>query len=115
MNKKRSGSKLLLQIEFFNNRAVALFVAVLQIFEVAAAIRYHLQKPAAAVLILQMLFEVAGELLDALTQNGNLHLCRASVGRVDGDLLYNILLLSLGEHDPYRSTSARFMQGGVLQ
>lgn len=66
--------ELLLQTELFNNGAIALFVARLQIFQMSAAVGDHLQKAAARVLVFQMFLQMRRKFFNALAQNGNLDL-----------------------------------------
>ena len=48
--------------------------------------------------VLGILLEMRGQLLDALRQYGNLHLRRASIRVMDGYLLNDLLFLGFGNH-----------------
>lgn len=91
-------SILLFQIELFNNRVVALFALALEILQVGAAVCNHLQKAPSRVLILEVFFEVARELLNALAQDGNLNLGRPGVLLVNARFFNCFLLLPLRQH-----------------
>ncbi len=62
------------------------------------AVCNHLEEAAARVFVLSMLAEVAGELIDFLREERNLHLRRAGVLVVDAGFLNNARLFLLGKH-----------------
>jgi len=105
----RSG--LLLEAQFLQNGLIALFVAPLEVLQVGAAVGNHLQQAAARVLVFGVFLEVSGQLLDALAEDGDLHVSRARVGGVQGDFFDNFLLFLGGKHGPYGSTGRQFAQG----
>ena len=58
----------------------------------STAVGDHLQKAAAAVLVLQMLLEMRGKLVDLFGKEGNLHLRRAGILVVDTGFLDSFCL-----------------------
>ncbi len=59
------------------------WVTLLKHFDMASAVRYHLDEAAAGVVILLVLLQVVGKLVDLLGEHCDLHLFRARVRCVD--------------------------------
>ena len=91
-------SKLFLEVKFLYNRIIALLVVTFEVFKVSTTVRNHLEEPTAGVLIVVMLLEVGGKLVNTLGKEGNLHFRRAAIRLVDPDFLHNLLLFSLCQH-----------------
>src|SRR4051812_46034693 len=75
----RAASGLAADAEFFDQLPIAAFVLALEIVEERAALRHELQETATRVVILHVRLEVPGQVVDALGQDGDLHLGRAGV------------------------------------
>ena len=56
-----------------NQRTVALNVNLLQIIEQVSSLTNHFQQAAAAVMVLHVVLQMLGKVVDALGQNGNLY------------------------------------------
>src|SRR5688500_17798532 len=69
------------QTELFDQGLVALVVLALEVVEQAATAVDHLQQATTDVVLLRVQLEVAGELLDAGGQQGDLHFRGAGIGR----------------------------------
>ena len=69
------------QSELFDQRLVAAFVLALQIVEQAAALRHQSEQATAGMIVLLVVLEVLGQVLDALGQNGDLYFRRPGVAR----------------------------------
>ena len=95
---------LLLQTEFFDERIVAALVFALQILQMRAAVGHHLQKAAAAVLVLQMLLEVHRQLVNLFRQKRNLNLRATGVRGVYGHFFDRFSLFLLGKHGTHSIT-----------
>ena len=76
-----------------------------------AAVGHHLKESAAAVLVLQMLLEVACQIVDLLGEERNLDLRRAGVLVVYGHFFDRFGLFLLGQHEQYSITTPDFAQG----
>lgn len=63
-----------------------------------AALPNHREQSAARVVVFFVLFQMRGEFLNALGEDGNLHFRRAAVRLVYLSHLDDFLLFSLGEH-----------------
>ena len=86
---------LLTDAEFGDDRTVPLDIGFLQIVEQAAAMTDHLQKTAAAVMILRVLFEMLVEGVDPVGQDRDLDLGRSGVALMDGILFDDVRLFFL--------------------
>jgi len=71
-------------------------ICLLEDFHMAASVCYHLDKTATRVVILLVLLQVVGELVNLLGEHRYLHFLRARVGRVHLMLFYDCLLLLAG-------------------
>lgn len=69
----------LLDPEFFDEGVVGLLVLLLEILEVRPSVGDHLEKAAARVIVLLVLLQVCGELIDLLAQDRYLHFRRTGV------------------------------------
>ncbi|MDQ5955351.1 MAG: hypothetical protein QG621_354 [Patescibacteria group bacterium] len=58
----------------------------------------HLQKAAAAVLVLGVFLQMRGQIINTLAEDSNLHLRRAGISAVHGHFLYDFLLFLLRKH-----------------
>lgn len=61
---------------------ISLDVCFLQMIEKTSALPYHLEQTATAMMILRMSLEVIGQIIDALSQNRDLHFAGAGVSTV---------------------------------
>src|SRR5690242_17221750 len=66
--------RLVSQAELFDQRTIALRAGPVEVAQHAAALADHLEQPPAGVIIVLVLFEMLGQIADALGQNSNLHL-----------------------------------------
>src|SRR3990167_10905391 len=73
----------------------------------SAAVSHHLQKPAAAVLVLVVLAQMRGKLVYLLGQEGNLHLRGAGILVVDSGFFDGFSLFLLGKHGVYKHEAVR--------
>jgi hypothetical protein len=74
---------------------IPLKIAFLEIVEMPPPLSYHLQEAPAGMVILNVNLEVLGEVLDTLTQQGDLHFRRAGIRLMNPKLLDHSLLLLL--------------------
>src|SRR5690625_133547 len=77
--------------EALDQRAVARLVADLHIVQQLAALADHLEQTTARVIVLLVILEVLGQIIDALGQDRNLHFGRAGIallGRIFLDQLF---------------------------
>lgn len=70
---------LLAQAEALNQRAIAIDVRALEVVQQLATAAHHAQQTAAGMVILYVLFEVTGEVVDACGQQGHLDFGRTRV------------------------------------
>src|SRR5512146_186443 len=75
-------ARLPAQTERGDDLAVALGVGTVQVLEHATALADHLQQAAARVVVVLVLGQMAGQILNAPGQQSNLHLRRAGVSFV---------------------------------
>lgn len=97
--------RLLLETERLYDARVLFLVARLKVFEMRAAVRNHLEEAAATVLVLKVLLEVGGKLVDFLSEERNLNRCRSGIGIMLLSGLNHAGLLGLCQHG---QTVARF-------
>src|SRR5438034_7116542 len=71
--------KLFAQAKLFNQRAIAVGIARLQVVEQLAAPRHHPQQPASRMMVLRVILEMIGETVDARGQERDLHFGRPGV------------------------------------
>ena len=83
---------LLSEVQLFDDRAVTLDVGLLQVAKKVSSVTNHLQKSAAAVVILVVSLEVLGQIVDSVSQKRDLNLGRTCVALVGSVLLDNCLL-----------------------
>ena len=95
--------KLLTDAELGNNRTVALDVVFGHIVQQAAALTNHFEQTLTAVIVLLVHLQVLGELVNALGEDGDLHLRRAGVALVGLVVFDDGCFLILGNHDIYSS------------
>ena len=84
--------KLLSETELFNDRTVAVDVSLLKVTEKVSSVTNHLLQAAAAVMVLVVVLEVLGEILDSVGKKCYLYLRRTCVALVCSVLLNNCLL-----------------------
>ena len=92
----RSRFPLLTDTELVDDSAVTLDVLLLEVSEKISSVTDHLEKTAAAVVILRVDLQVLGERVDAVGEDRDLDLRRAGILLVDlvlcDDLLFYVLL-----------------------
>ncbi len=76
---ERSPRALLAQAEFFNQRAIRIRVAALQVVQQLAAAADHAQQAATRVVVLLVGLEVVGQFIDAGREQGNLDFRRTGI------------------------------------
>jgi|SRR5580704_11043463 len=74
-----SRGRLLAQAKTFNNLAVPIRVATVEVIQQAAALIDHHDQPAARCMVLDVGLEVRGQIVDPLAKKRDLHLWRACV------------------------------------
>ena len=79
--------ELMSEAELVDDLPVAVDVGPLEVLEETAALADHLQQPTAAVMVLGMLSEVVGQVVDALGQHGNLDARGTGVALMSAELL----------------------------
>ncbi len=84
--------RLLTQTKLSNDAAIAFLRVIRQVLQQAAAIAYHLQQTATRCVVFLLSLEVPGEMIDALGEQCNLYLRRASVTLVSLVFGDNLLL-----------------------
>ena len=70
---------LLFEIQFFDDCRVALGEVFFEVIDMGLAVSNHAEQTTAGVVVLFVFFEMERQLVDALGQNGDLDLRRASV------------------------------------
>src|SRR5947207_3852727 len=96
----RPSVRLSSEAELRDDRAVALDIFALEVFQQPSAAPDQHQEAAAAVMFLLMQLEMLGEVADALGQHGDLHLGGTRVARGAGVLLDDLGLGFFGQrHD----------------
>ena len=71
---------LLSQAELLNDCSVTLDILLLQVCEHAAALTYHLQQTTTGMVIMLVLLQMLGELLNALSQDSDLYFRGTGIG-----------------------------------
>ena len=90
--------KLLSDVQLSDDRAVTLDVCLLKVVKKVSSVTYHLEKTAAAVVILVVSLEVLVERIDSVSKNSNLYLGRTCVTLV-GSISFNNCLLFCLKHN----------------
>ena len=83
---------LLSETKLLNDRTVAVDVGLLEITEKVSSVTNHLLQTSAAVMVLVIVLEVLGEVLDSVGKKCDLYLRRTCVALVCSVLLNNCLL-----------------------
>ena len=87
---------LLTDTELLDNRTITIDVLLGQIAQQIATVTNHLQQTTAGMMVVGMLLQMLGQLVDASGQNRDLNLRRTGIGvmqLVSGDdLIFNVLL-----------------------
>ncbi len=100
--KKCAGAHPLLlrsfESEFGNNLIVLIFIMLLQVFQMCAAIRNHLEKSAAGVIVLVILLQMRCELVDTLGKKTYLNGSRTGITLVQCGFLDDIRLFLFRKH-----------------
>ena len=91
-------SNLLTDTQLGDQGTIALDVLLHEVVEQAAALTDHLVQAAAGVVVLRVLLEVLGELVDALGENGDLDLGRTGVAGMGCVLLNDSSLFFFAHH-----------------
>ena len=86
---------LFAQVQFFDDGAVALDIGLLEVTQQVASVADHLQHATATVMVFVVGLEVLGQGVDAIRQNGDLHLGGTGVALMGLELLDNGLLFFL--------------------
>ena len=94
--KKEGGGSLLPNTQLSNQSAVTGKVFLLQVSEVAAALTYQAQQRLPAAVVLTVALQVLAELLNAVSEKGDLALGGTGVFRVTGVLLEDFFNLLFG-------------------
>ncbi len=87
---------LLSEVQLLDDCTIAVDVNLLQITEEITSVTDHLQKTAAAVVVLHVGLQVLGQVVDAVGQNSDLNFGGTGVTLVDGILGNDCLLFSVG-------------------
>jgi hypothetical protein len=87
---------------------VSLDAALPEIIEKSSSLSYKLQEPSTGMVIFRMGLEVLGEILDALTQQRNLHFRGAGIALMKSELLYYPFFLLLSTPHDLRFVSLSF-------
>jgi len=90
--------KLLSDVQLSDDRAVTLDVCLLKVVKKVSSVTYHLEKTAAAVVILVVSLEVLVKRVDSVCKSRDLYLGRACVTFVSS-ILSNDCLLFVLKHD----------------
>ena len=86
---------LLSDVQLLDDCTIAVDVNLLQITEEVASVTNHLQKTAAAVVVLHVGLQVLGQAVDAVGQNSDLNLRGTCVTLMDGILGNDCLLFGV--------------------
>ena len=103
--------QLLSDVKLFDNSAVTLDIDLHQIVKKVSSVTNHLEKTAAAVVILVVHLEVLGEGVDAIGKDRDLNLGRTCVTLVGLVLVDNCLLLFLDKHFFFHLSCVYFGDG----
>ena len=87
--------KLLSQAKLFDDCTITVDVFFLEVVEHIAATTNHLEQTASGVMVVLVCFEVLGQVVDPLSQKGDLHLGRTGIPFMLGILLDNSVLFFL--------------------
>ena len=79
------------ELQFVNYGSVTAIIFFLEVIKQLTALSYEMQQTATAVMILLVDLEVLGQLLDASSQQGNLHFRRTGVGSAALVFFYDLL------------------------
>lgn len=80
------------QLEFFGHRFVSACVSGLKVVQQPASLADHHQQPSPRAVILLVLLKVLGEMVDALSQQGYLNVCRPGVAFMQPEFRYSFVL-----------------------
>lgn len=86
----RTPARSMTKLELLDHRLVTGGVSIVQVIQQAATLADHEEQSAAGAVILVVLLEMRRQLVDALRQEGNLHVCRASVFLVETKILHDL-------------------------
>lgn len=78
------------------------------------AVGHESQKTSSGVLVLLVLFQMVGQIINSARQNSHLHLRTAGIAVVPLGFLYNSLLLILGKHGAILAQSPIFGNFGLI-
>ena len=67
------------KLEFLCNRLIARQVGLMEIIQQTAALPDHHQQTAAGAVILEILLQMLGQVINSFSQKGDLHVCGPSV------------------------------------
>ena len=91
---------LLSDVQLLDDRTVAFNVNLLEVAQQVSSVADHLGQAATAVVVVMVVLEVLGQIVDAVGQNGDLNLGRTCVTLVDRILLDDCLFFLSG-HDVF--------------
>ena len=86
----------------FDQTSISLVIGLLEIIEEPPPLPYQHEKPPAGVVILDMDLEMLREVIDALTEQGDLNLRGARIGLMESELLNQLFPRLLS--DPHLSS-----------
>ena len=89
---------LLSDVQLLDDRAVTLDIDLLQVCKKISSVTDHLEKSAAAVVVLVVSLEVLGESVDAIGKDRDLNLGRTGVALVGLVLVDDCLLFVFSDH-----------------
>ena len=83
---------LLSQAKLFDDITVTVDILLLQICKKVSSVTYHLEKSSTAVVVLVILFQMLGKIVDSACENSNLYFRRPSVFLIGAIALNDTLL-----------------------
>ncbi len=106
--------RLLSDVQLFDDRAVTLDIGLLQVVQKVSSVTNHLQKSAAAVVVLVVGLEVLGQIVNSVGQNCDLYLGRTRVTLVRR-VGFNNCLLFVFQHSFHLSAISAFKNSSPTQ
>ena len=102
MGKRQKGEppfrllQLLSDVELFDDRTVAVDVYFGQVVQQASSLTNQFQQTTSGVMVMFVLFQVLGQMVDSLGQDSDLYLGRTGIGLVQSVLSNDFLFSLLG-------------------
>ena len=80
-------NQLLAQLELFCDRLIPAYISGVQVVQKSPALADHHQQPSSGAVILLVLLQVIGQMIDALREQRNLDICRTGIPFVKPEII----------------------------